>query len=218
MNTKVTINNMITQQLRAGGVTNEEILNFYKTSIPRDEFVPKSYEEFAYSDMQIPLPNNQRMMTPLEEALIIQALELTGEEVVLEVGTGTGFLTAILSKLSKQVVSVDYFEEFTKKAQVFLEKYHCNNVKLITGDASQGYFDSAPYDVIIFSGAIDALTEIQKLQLLPGGKLIAILGDSPIMQAKLYTLGHNDIWTERLIFETNIPKLINKLNKKQFIF
>ncbi|AHE66548.1 protein-L-isoaspartate O-methyltransferase family protein [Legionella oakridgensis] len=217
MSTQIECRNMIKQQLRTGDVLDESILELYKT-IPRDEFVPNDYKHFAYSDMQISLPHGQRMMTPLEEAQMLQALALNGNETVLEVGTGTGFLTALLSRLAKQVISLEYFADFTANARRKLTEHHCTNVELITGDACRGWLDKAPYDVMIFTGALDALTETHRLQLLPGGKLFAIIGKEPIMQGQLHTLGYNNQWQEKLIFETNIPPLINKLKPKEFVF
>ncbi|MDP3705484.1 MAG: protein-L-isoaspartate O-methyltransferase [Legionellaceae bacterium] len=217
MNTQIARVNMIKQQLRTGDVLDESILELYQ-SIPRDAFVPAKFKDFAYSDMPIELPNKQLMMTPLEEALILQALHLTGHEVVLEVGTGTGFLTTLLSRLCKHVISIDYYEEFTAMARKNMEPYSCNNVALITGDASQGWVDKAPYEVIVFSGALEGISEIQRLQLLPGGKLIAIIGKAPVMQAMLLTLDHDGIWTEQILFETNLPPLIDKFNQQRFVF
>ena len=106
MNIQSTRINMVKQQLRTGDVLNSSILDLY-TEIPREEFVPNQFKHFAYSDMQIDLAHEQRMMTPLEEAKLLQALDLRGNEVVLEVGTGTGFLTALLSRLCKKVISID---------------------------------------------------------------------------------------------------------------
>lgn len=217
MNTQIARDNMIKQQLRTGDVLNESILSLYQ-NIPRDTFVPLKFKEFAYSDMQIELPNQQTMMTPLEEALILQALNLVGHEVVLEVGTGTGFLTTLLSRLCKKVISIDYYEEFTTTARKNMEPYQCKNVELITGDACLGWVDQAPYEVIVFSGALENLSDIQRLQLLPGGKLIAIIGKAPVMQAQLHMLDHDGQWTERLLFETNLPPLIDKLNQQRFVF
>lgn len=108
--------NMIKQQLRTGDVLNESILDLFET-IPRDNFVPASMQQFAYADMQIPLAHDQQMLTPLEEGQILQALALQGHETVLEVGTGTGYLTVLLSKLAKQVISIDYFPKFTEEAE-----------------------------------------------------------------------------------------------------
>lgn len=216
MNNITTIN-MIKQQLRTGSVLNETILDLY-INIPRHEFVPETHKDFAYSDMQIPLAHDQVMLTPLEEATILQELALTGDEVVLEIGTGSGFFTALLSKLAKNVISVDYFEDFTHNAKSKLAQFNCKNVELITADASNGYVEQAPYDVIVYTGAIKSLSDLQRLQLLPGGKLFAITGSHPVMQGKLYTLDHNENWSEKLLFSTDIPTLINKLAKESFVF
>ena len=216
MNNITTIN-MIKQQLRTGSVLEEKILDLY-VNIPRHEFVPKAHQDFAYSDMQIPLAHDQVMLTPLEEATILQELNLNGNEVVLEIGTGSGFFTALLSKLAKNVISVDYFEEFTHNAKSKLAQFNCDNVELITADASNGYVEQAPYDVIVYTGAIKSLSDLQKLQLLPGGKLFAIVGEHPVMQCKLYTLDHKENWSEKLLFSTDIPKLIDKLAKESFVF
>jgi len=217
MNKEITTNNMIKQQLRTGSVLNEKIIDLY-VNIPRDEFVPSKYQNFAYSDMQIPLPNQQVMLTPLEEATILQELELTGKETVLEIGTGSGFFTALLSKLAKKVISIDYFQEFTSSAKIKLDKQNCTNVELITADAINGYVEKAPYEVVIYTGAVKALTDLQKLQVLPGGKLFAFIGEKPVIEAKLFKIDSNDNWTEKLLFSTDIPLLINKLAKEPFIF
>jgi protein-L-isoaspartate(D-aspartate) O-methyltransferase len=209
--------NMVKQQLRTGDVLEESILNLYNL-IPRHEFVPEKYTHFAYSDMQIPLGYDQRMLTPLEEAIILQNLDLKGHETVLEIGTGTGFFTALLSKLCKKVISVDYYEQFTLNAARKLHMHHCDNVELVTGDASQGWLEQAPYDVIIFTGALEQLNKTQRLQIVPGGKIFAIEGKYPIMQARIHHLDHQENWHESLIFETEIPLLIDTLRQKEFVF
>lgn len=209
--------NMIKQQLRPGDVLNETILALY-TEIPRENFVPNHYSHFAYSDMQINLAHAQRMMTPLEEAKILQALALSGNETVLEVGTGTGFLTALLSRLCKQVISIDYYASFSTHARRKLDEHQCTNVELLTGDASRGWVDKAPYDVMVFTGALESLDETHRLQLLPGGKLFAIIGKEPVMQAQLHILDHNNTWHTNVIFETNLPPLIDKLKPNDFVF
>ncbi|MCL9683922.1 protein-L-isoaspartate O-methyltransferase family protein [Legionella maioricensis] len=209
--------NMVKQQLRTGDVLNESILNLYDI-IPRHEFVPEHLAHFAYSDMQIPLAHGQRMLTPLEEGKILQGLELLGTETVLEVGTGSGFFTAMLSKLCKKVISIDYYPEFTSSAARKLEAHHCDNVELLTGDACHGWLEKAPYDIVVYTGAIEKLTKTHKLQILPGGKLFAIEGKSPAMQAFLYSLDHNDVWQKTMLFETDIPPLLDQLKPKEFVF
>ena len=217
MNTFSTRTNMVKQQLRTGDVLDETILSLYN-HIPRDEFVPPQFKHFAYSDMQIQLAHQQYMLTPLEEAKLLQSLGLQGHEVVLEVGTGTGFLTALLSRLSKKIISIDYFSDFTNNARRNLDQHHCTNVELLTGDAHDGYLEKAPYDVIVFSGAIEYLTETQRLQLLPGGKLFAIIGKDPVMQGQLHRLNHEGQWEMDVIFETYTPPFINKSKPNDFVF
>ena len=209
--------NMIKQQLRTGDVVDERILELYD-SIHREDFIPSKYKTFAYSDMQIPLAHDQCMMTPLEEAKLLQALELKGHETVLEVGTGTGFLTALLSRLCKKVVSVDCFPDFTANARKALAAHHCSNVELLTGDASQGWLDLAPYDAIVFTASLTTLNETQRLQLVPGGTLFAIIGKKPVMQGRVYTLDHNKQWQSRVLFETSLPPLIDQYKIKNFVF
>lgn len=209
--------NMVKQQLRTGDVLNESILNLYDV-IPRHEFVPEHLAHFAYSDMQIPLAHGQRMLTPLEEGKILQGLELLGTETVLEVGTGSGFFTAMLSKLCKKVISIDYYSDFTLSAARKLEAHHCDNVELFTGDGCRGWLEKAPYDIMVYTGAIEKLTKTHKLQILPGGKLFAIEGKSPVMKAFLYTLDHHDVWQKSLLFETDIPPLLDQLKPKEFVF
>ncbi len=209
--------NMVKQQLRTGDVLEESILSLYNI-IPRHEFVPEQYTQFAYSDMQIPLGHGQRMLTPLEEGTILQSLELKGTETVLEVGTGSGFFTALLSKLCKHVISVDYYSDFTANAARKLKAHNCDNVELITGDASQGWLEKAPYDVVVFTGALEKLTETHMLQILPGGKLFAIEGKLPVMKGVLHQLDHQGNWQKSVILETGIPLLVDQLKPKEFIF
>lgn len=209
--------NMIKQQLRTGDVLEESILNLFD-KLPREDFVPNVMQRFAYSDMQIPLPHGQRMLSPLDEGRILQALKLKKNETVLEVGTGTGYFTALLSSLAEKVISIDYFQKFTAMAAGNLKSYPDFNIELITGDAYNGWLDKAPYHVIVITGAIESITEKLRMQLLPGGRLFAIVGKEPIMQAMLFTLGLDGQWTEELLFETCIPPLIDKFKPKEFIF
>lgn len=217
MSTHLECINMIKQQLRCGDVLDDRILHLFQT-ISRENFVPAPYQQFAYSDLQIQLPHNQRMLTPLEEASLLQALKLQGHETVLEIGTGTGFLTALLSKLAKKVISVEYFEDLSQLASKNLATHQCDNVDLIIGDGSRGWLEKAPYDVIIFTGGIDKLTETQKLQIVPGGQIFAIVGEEPIMYAQIHTLDHDNQWQAKYLFDTCIPPLINKLKPKEFVF
>ncbi len=209
--------NMIKQQLRTGHVIDEKILSLF-SDLPRAYFVPDDMKSFAYSDLQISLEHNERMMTPLEEATLLQHLDLQGHETILEVGTGTGYLTALLSRLCHNVISVDYYQDFTEHARAHLQTFDCHNVTLITGDASMGWAHLAPYDVIIFTGSLPQLCKTQQLQVLPGGKLFALVGALPAIQGRLYRLSHEGHWHDDILFETALPYLINAESKHHFIF
>lgn len=209
--------NMITQQLRTGNVLSEKILSLYD-ELPRDAFVPESLHKYAYSDLQLPLPHNECMMTPLEEATILQALALEGYENVLEIGTGSGFFTALLSRRCQHVTSIDYHADFTENARKKLTQYHCDNVTLHTGNAYHGWLDKAPFDVVIYTGALQAIDDMHRLQVLPGGKLFAIVGDTPCMQGQLHHLDHQERWHANLLFDTMLPQLINPSPPKAFTF
>ncbi len=210
--------NMIKQQLRTGNILDERVLSLYD-KIPRHLFVPEALESIAYSDLQIPLAHNERMMTPLEEATILQALNLQGHEHVLEIGTGSGFFTALLSHSAKHVTSIDYYAELTEAAEKKLKTYGNKNTTLITADASKGWLDKAPYDVVIYTGALKALNKMHRLQVIPGGQLFAITGEKPVMQGELHTLSHDEVWQTQSLFETELPLLIGQtLSTEQFTF
>lgn len=209
--------NMISQQLRTNNILNDEILSLFET-MPREAFVPQAYESVAYADFHIPLEFGECMMTPLEEAQVLQALKLKGHETVLEIGTGTGFLTALLSKRCKKVISFDIHATFTERATKLLHRQDCHNVDLQTGNAFDGWIDHAPYDCIVFTGAISKLNEKQRSQLSRAGRLFVIVGKSPVMQAQLHTLNADNTWKQEFIFETDLPALQNSHPHPIFIF
>ena len=208
---------MIKQQLRTGDVLDEVILDLYE-EIPRSFFVPSEMRDFAYSDMQIPYAFGQKMMSPEQEGKLLQALNLKGYETVLEVGTGTGFFTALLSRLSKKVISIDFYKELIDAARPKLAHFKCDNVELITGDAFGGWVDQAPYDIVILNGGIEFITDLHRLQVLPGGKLTAIIGIEHAMKCVLFELDHQNHWTETPLFDTCLPPLINLSKVKEFVF
>lgn len=217
MSPSIPVVNMIKQQLRTCDVLDPKVLALFE-SLPRDQFVPTAYKNFAYSDMQIPLAHGERMLTPTEEGKLLQALNLNGTERVLEIGTGTGFLTACLARMAKEVISIDYHQSFTELARKNLAPFQYTNIELFTGDAFNGWMASAPYDVMIFTGAIPKVTETQAIQLNPRGKIFAIIGEAPVMNAVLLYKDKNDQWHDNLVFETEIPALINVHKKPEFVF
>jgi protein-L-isoaspartate(D-aspartate) O-methyltransferase len=209
--------NMIKQQLRTGNIVDPHILNLYQ-QIPREDFVPFVYKNFAYSDMQIPIGHQQTMLTPLEEAAILQAIQFKGDETVLEIGSGTGFFTTLLSHCARRVISIDYIEEFTQVATQNAGMHERKNIEFLTGDGHNGWAELAPYDVIILSGAVPALTEILKLQLGLGGKIFAMLGKQPTISGYLFSVDEHNQATQDLIFETDTPLLIGCNQEPSFVF
>ena len=217
MNQLIASINMIKQQLRTSGVLNEKIIDLYE-HIHRDHFVPENYKAFAYSDLQIELPHSQRMMTPLEEALLLQSLNLKGHEIILEIGTGSGFLTALLSRLGKKVISVEYFAELADEAHKKLSSYDFNNIEIICGDGNQILTEYAPYDVIIYTSACKNLEPKIYSQVAPNGKIFSMIGQSPVIKACVNQLDEKNNWQTQFVFNTDLPALITNKDNNSFVF
>lgn len=201
--------NMIEQQIRTWDVLDQRVLDVLAMT-PRENFVPQKYRNLAFADVEIPLGYNQVMMSPKVEGRLLQALSLQTKDRVLEVGTGSSYLTACLLKLSASVLSVDIVPSFTSAAQPKL-KIHCpaSNITLRTGNAAHGWGNQC-YDVIVITGSMQHLQDHWRQQLLVGGRLFAIIGQSPVMEALLITrLGVHE-WTQESLFDTDIPPLIEE--------
>ena len=199
---------MIKQQLRAGHVLNEDVLALARR-LPREQFVPESSRVVAYADLRIPLAHQQCMMTPTTEALIVQALNITRTDRVLEIGTGSGYLTALLASLSQSVCSVDIYPEFTQTAAQKLQQFNLNNVQLATADGAQGWQLPTCYDVVVVTGSLPEWPQVLSTQLAEQGRLFAIVGSSPVMEATLITR-RGDGFSEQILFETDFPPLLLK--------
>lgn len=209
--------NMVAQQIRTQAVTNPQVLEAFQ-QIPREDFVPSEYQSLAYSETEIPLDHDQFMLSPSLEGKILQTLDVQPHETVLEIGTGTGYFTALLANLAKQVHSVDLFEDFTENAAVQLRLHHVFNTTLSTGDAAQGWSDEGPFDVIVITGSMPLMSESFKKDLNVGGRLFSILGNAPAMEATLFTRLSNSDWEVKTVFETYAPQLINAIQPEKFVF
>ena len=208
--------NMIEQQIRPCEVLEGRILELLK-NVRREHFVPADKKALAFADMEIPLGYGAKMWQPSLEARIVQELHLTGKDVVLEVGTGSGYLTALLSALAKQVISVEIVPELSAMAKQNLAAYRRNNVVLETGDASHGWRGST-YDVIVLTGSTPVLPKEFRDSLNVGGRMIAIVGDAPLMEVRLITRVARDTFSTVNIMETCIAPLQNAEQPKRFIF
>lgn len=209
--------NMLEQQLRPWQVLNPQVLDLF-ARLPREKFVAPEQQALAYADLRLPLPEGQQMLEPKEEARMLQALAIRPQEVVLEVGTGSGFFTAGLASLAATVYSVDIFPTFKYLAHNRLQALGFNNVILRTADAAQRYDAVARYDVIVLTGAVYQVPEFYRQALSVGGRLLAIVGEAPAMQVTLFTrLGSQD-FRQEVLFESVVPYLLHAEKPQSFVF
>jgi protein-L-isoaspartate(D-aspartate) O-methyltransferase len=208
--------NMIEQQIRTWEVLDPEVLNLLH-QVPREKFVPAQYQGVAFADTEIPLHDDVCMLAPKLEARLIQSLSLQKEDHVLVVGSGSGYLTALVSSVVKNVVSVDINPYFTKLAKQNCEKLKLNNIEFVTGDASLGWLKKQPYDAILFAGSLPQEPEGVRDQLKLKGRLLIILGLAPSMHATLITRISDQDFEKEVLFETVVPSL-RVQHENTFIF
>ncbi len=208
--------NMIEQQIRPWDVADVEVLQLLSV-VKREQFVPAGRQSLAFMDLEIPLGCGAAMWQPKLEARVLHELKIKSNERVLEVGTGSGYLTALLSRLAAQVASVEIVPELSAQAAHNLAAQDFENVQLEVGDASKGW-GSAHYDVIVLTGSVPLIPQEFQQQLTVGGRLFAIVGDAPAMQAKLITRLANDVFESVTLFETNVQPLQNARQPQRFVF
>ena len=209
--------NMIEQQIRPWEVLDPKILQLMAT-VPREAFVPAGYEGLAYADTEIPLGQGQVMLSPKVVGRMLQAADIDPLDIALEVGTGSGYLTALLAHGCRQVFSIDINANNSAQAGRNLEGQGIKNVTLEVGDAACGWDRSAPYDVIIINGSLPVLPETFQNSLNRGGRLVAVVGQAPVMEAILITRTSDTEWCRESLFETCIPALVGATQRQQFTF
>ncbi|MBA2490943.1 MAG: protein-L-isoaspartate O-methyltransferase [Gammaproteobacteria bacterium] len=209
--------NMIEQQLRAWEVLDEDVLNAL-TSVPRERFVPARYKNLAFADFGIPLTHGQTMMAPKVEGRMLQALGIRFGDRILEIGTGTGFVTACLARLGGQVESVDFFDDLIEDAKMQLAALEIRNVNVGVGDAASGWLSDERYDVIAVTGSVPEYRPVFEQQLAIGGRLFVIVGERPVMSAMRVTRTGEHEFSRKKLFETELPALLNTSRKSPFIF
>ncbi|MDH4235146.1 MAG: protein-L-isoaspartate O-methyltransferase [Gallionella sp.] len=209
--------NMIEQQIRPCEVSDGKVLELLK-HVRREHFVPKGMKEMAFADMEIPLGHGATMWQPKLEARVLQELHLSRTDHVLEVGTGSGYLTALLSALAEQVTSIEIVPQLSASARQNLAAIRRDNIVLEVGDASHGWGGGASYDVIVLTGSTPVLPEEFQNRLNVGGRLFAVIGDAPAMQAKLITCIAPDTFATINIMETCIAPLQHAQQPNRFVF
>ncbi len=209
--------NMIEQQIRPWDVLDDRVLEVLSTT-PREDFVPEQYKTMAFSDFSIPLAHEQCMMPPKLEGKLLQSLTIKPGDSILEIGTGSAYVTACLARLGGKVHSVDLYSDFTEQARSLLDKQAINNVSLETADAATGLKTDRQFDVIAVTGSLPVLHQGFHTLLNPGGRLFVIVGKPPIMQALLITRVGEQEWNQESLFETAIPALQNAPQPDTFKF
>lgn len=209
--------NMIEQQIRPWEVLDPRVLETLQ-NVPREHFVPEELQELAFVDMNIPLLHGQVMMSPKLEARLLQELALDNSDRVLEIGTGSGYMTALLARLCAEVDSVDLFPDFIEMAREKLAAHDINNVNFIEGDGARGWSADTRYDAIILTGSVYALPPAYPALLAPGGRLVAIVGEDPIMEAVLLERDGDNAPARRSLFDTSVPPLVGAEKPRGFVF
>ena len=214
--------NMVEQQVRPWDVLDPRVLNVIG-NIPRELFVPEDCKQLAYADLPIPIGSYEgrtsHMLHPVIEGRLLQSLAITEDDTVLQIGTGTGYITACLATLARHVDSVDINPEMTALAEKNLDRLGISNINLGTGDGSKEWEQKRFYDCIALMGSVPTVPGYYKKALKEdGGRMFVITGDAPVMKALLVTrIGKNE-WTLDELFETCIDPLINAERPAEFVF
>lgn len=213
--------NMVEQQIRTWDVLDQEVLDLLYV-VRREEFVPPAYRTLAFSDLEIPLTDSgvpaQRMMQPKMEARILQEVAPQRTDKVLEIGTGSGYMTALLAARAARVFSVEIAPRLLSFAAENLQRAGVTNVTLDEGNGAPGWTKYAPYDVIVLTGSVPILPRAFLDQLLPGGRLFAVIGDAPVMSGRLVSCVSAGTCTAEDLFETSLPPLEKCLQPERFQF
>ncbi|MEK7768141.1 MAG: protein-L-isoaspartate O-methyltransferase [Pseudomonadota bacterium] len=213
--------NMVEQQIRPWDVLDQKVLNLL-FELRREEFVPAIYRSLAFVDMEIPLGHGEVMLAPKMEARILQELQIKKTDRILEVGSGSGYLTALLAKQGEHVYSVEIVPELKAMAEKNLQAHGISNVTLEQGDAARGWPGHGPYDVIVLTGSTPVLPEAFQNSLKTGGRMFAVVGDAPVMEAVLVTCVAQEkeagVYNTISLFETCIPLLRNAQQPERFVF
>jgi protein-L-isoaspartate(D-aspartate) O-methyltransferase len=206
---------MVQQQVRAWDVLDERVLDTLRR-VPRELFVPAEQRFLAFADVDVPLPDGQHMLRPNVAGRLLQSLELTGAERALEIGAGTGFLTACLAVGCATVRSVEIFPDLAELARKNLAAFGARNAEVVTGDGTR--IQDERYDVIAITASLPVHDEKFQRLLAVGGRLFVVVGDPPVMEAFLVRCVAEGAWAREGLFETVIDPLINAQRPRTFIF
>ena len=209
--------NMIEQQIRPWEVLDPQVLDLLFV-VKREDFVPAAYRNLAFADLEIPLGSGQVMLAPRIEARLLQELGIQKTDKVLEIGTGSGYMAALLAARAEHVVTVECRPELADFARQNLDRAGVANVAVEVGDGANGWSQRGPYDVILVSGSVPTLPDALLKQLRVGGRLAVVVGEAPVMEAQLITCVADGIYNTVNLFETVTPALDSIAAKSGFAF
>ncbi len=208
--------NMVEQQIRTWEVLDQDVLDLL-FAVRREDFVPAPYRLLAFADLEIPLGGGEKMWAPKLEARVLQELKLTPDEGVLEIGTGSGYFTALLASRGAHVVSVEIDPGLSVEAGAKLARAGIRSVELEVGDGARGW-GTATYDAIVLTGSTPVLPDAFVKQLNPGGRVFAVVGERPVMRAQLVRWVAPGALATRTLFETVLDPLKNAATPARFEF
>ena len=217
MNFEQARHNMIEQQIQPWEVLDPRVLEVLG-HMHREDFVPTRYRKLAFADINLPLGHDEVMMTPAVEGRMLQALAVEPGEHVLEIGTGSGFMTACLAALGGRVTSVEIHQDLLEQAFKRLDALIYETIQLDHADVMADWSPDEAFDVIAVTGSIPQPEERFRRWLNPGGRLFVIVGESPAMIACLVTRVGENQWSQESLFETDLPALVNAVKKETFEF
>ena len=217
MDIKQARKNVIEQQIRPWGGLNVRA-NQALTDIPRENFVPEEYSSLVFADIEIPLVNGAKMFSPKIEGRILDSLDIKGHETILEIGTGSGYFTSVLAKLSHSVVTIELDKQLSALAQNKFKELNLKNITFINDDALAYNFDNEQYDIIVIGCALPNQNEIFFRLLKPGGKLFMVVGAVKQMQATIVQRTSENEWQSKPLFETHLDYMIGTEPTVKFAF
>ena len=209
--------NMIEQQIRPWEVLDPRVLDLL-SAVKREDFTPEAFRSLAFADMEIPLGQGQVMLAPKIEAKVLQELGLKTTDKVLEIGTGSGYMAALMAACCEHVVSVESRQELAAQARENLQRAGIGNVSIEVGNGADGWSSRGPYDAIVVSGSMPEAPSTLLKQLRVGGRLAIFVGEAPVMEAQLITRTGEDTFNVINLFETVVPKLDGVAAKSGFKF
>jgi len=209
--------NMVEQQVRPWDVLDPRVLEVI-SALPREAYVPEAYHKLAYADIEIPLVHGQKMLFPRIEGRMLQALQLGSGDRVLEIGTGSGYLTACLARLAGHVTSIELHTVIAEQAKANLEAQGVRNIELIQGDGLAESLEGGPFDAVLVGGSLPARNPALERRLKVGGRMVVAIGGAPVMEMCLITRKGESEWQCENLFETEIDPLEKAGAGGRFLF